>query len=131
MLTIIRKALIVLAILLYTSSNTFASPLQKAEAAMGKWVWLPKNNMRCRDGSSTGIGVRLQPSTKAVMIYLQGGGACYDADSCTKNSKAGIAGEKYSKTHFNNWVITLGNQGIFNTRNNSNPVAGWNHIYIP
>ena len=32
-------------------------------------------------GSTTGFGVRLLPDAKGVMIYLHGGGACYDAQS--------------------------------------------------
>ena len=98
---------------------------------MGEWVWIPRDDLTCRDGSSSGIGVRLTLNTKAVMIYLQGGGACYDASSCEQNTKTPIAGADFSKEKFNEWVEKLGDQGIFNTTNLSNPVAGWNHVYIP
>lgn len=105
--------------------------LARANESMGEWVWIPLSATMCRDGSSTGVGVRLVPDTKAVMIYLQGGGACYDAKSCEQNASARIAGESFSREQFNEWVKSLGNQGIFNTQNPSNPVAGWNHLYIP
>lgn len=112
-------------------NNSSVSPLVSAEARPGKWTWIPLKNTRCRDGSKTGIGVRLLPDAKAVMIYLQGGGACYDAKSCAENANASIAGENFSRDKFNKWVATLGNQGIFNTTDASNPVARWNHVYIP
>jgi len=65
------------------------------------------------------------------MIYLQGGGACYDAKSCGQNANTSIAGENFSRKKFDEWTETFGNQGVFNTENPSNPVAGWNHVYVP
>jgi hypothetical protein len=105
--------------------------LASAEDSMGTWTWIPRADTRCRDGSNTGFGVRLLPDAKAVMIYLQGGGACYDAKSCKENARAPIAGENFAADKFDRWVATLGNQGVFNTANASNPVARWNHVYIP
>jgi len=107
------------------------SALLKAETSEGEWVWIPRDDTFCRDGSTTGIGARLLPDAKAVMIYLQGGGACYDAQSCAENKNAPIAGDNFSRDKFQSWVDTLGNQGVFNTTNPENPIARWNHIYIP
>lgn len=107
------------------------SQFSKAISAAGEWAWIPRDDTFCRDGSTTGIGVRLLPDAKAVMIYLQGGGACYDAQSCAENKNTPIAGENFSRDKFQTWVTTLGNQGVFNTTNLSNPVARWNHVYIP
>ena len=108
-----------------------SAPLSKAESGAGEWVWISRDDTFCRDGSTTGFGVRLLPDAKAVMIYLQGGGACYDAQSCAENKNAPIAGENYSREKFQVWVDMLGNQGVFNTTNPTNPVARWNHVYIP
>ena len=107
------------------------SPLAGAQANPGRWTWIPRADTRCRDGTTTGIGVRLLPGAKGLMIYLQGGGACYDAKSCAENASAPIAGENFSREKFNRWVATLGNQGVFNTTHAANPVARWNHVYIP
>jgi len=113
------------------SGQPHAANLAKATASTGTWVWIPREDVFCRDGSKTGVGVRLLPDTKAVMIYLQGGGACYDAKSCGQNAGAPIAGENFSHEKFDRWAETLGDQGVFNTRNPSNPVARWNHVYVP
>ena len=107
------------------------SQLSKANVSAGDWVWIPRDDTFCRDGSTAGFGARLLPDAKAVMIYLQGGGACYDAQSCAENKNTPIAGENYPREKFQEWVDMLGNQGVFNTTNPSNPVARWNHIYIP
>lgn len=103
----------------------------EAEAEAGTWTWIPRSDTRCRDGSQTGLGVRLLPDASAVMIYLQGGGACYDAGSCAENAGAPIAGENFAEEKFDRWVSTLGDQGVFNTADPANPVARWNHVYIP
>ena len=108
-----------------------ASDLARAKAATGSWTWIPLQDTLCRDGSKTGFGVRILPDASALMIYLQGGGACYDAKSCEQNANAPIAGRNFSRNKFYDWVKTLGNQGVFNTKNPSNPVARWNHVYVP
>lgn len=135
MLRIIVVALMLLPVspgaLSADNNNRQSHDLASAKAKPGDWVWIPRADTSCRDGSTTGVGVRLLPEADAVMIYLQGGGACYDAKSCEQNANAPIAGERFSHHKFNQWAATLGNQGIFNTKNPSNPVAGWNHIYIP
>ena len=105
--------------------------LASTKSHMGDWHWVPRADTFCRDGSTTGFGVRLLPDARGVMIYLQGGGACYDAQSCAENANSPIAGENFSQEKFDTWVDQLGNQGIFNTTNPTNPVARWNHVYIP
>ena len=134
----LRKTLIALMLLAISPGARAADngkpqepDLVGAKAFTGRWVWIPREDTVCRDGSKTGIGVRLLPDAKAVMIYLQGGGACYDAKSCEQNANAPIAGANFSRAKFDAWVDVFGNQGVFNTQNPSNPVARWNHICIP
>jgi len=105
--------------------------LEAAKSTPGRWAWIPRNDKLCRDGSQTGIGVRLLADATAVMIYLQGGGACYDKQSCAENAGAPIAGSNFPKAKFDKWVATLGDQGVFNTSSAKNPVSRWNHVYIP
>lgn len=107
------------------------NPLIEAEADSGSWVWIPVDGTVCRDGSSTRIGVRLQEGATGVMLYLQGGGACYDEASCAENGEAAIAGESYDADRLADWVDALGSQGVFNTTHPDNPMAGWNHVYLP
>ena len=46
------------------------------------WTWVNFPDAVCDDGSPTGIGVSLNPASKDILIFLQGGGACWDYDSC-------------------------------------------------
>jgi hypothetical protein len=38
--------------------------------------------MKCGNGTDTGVGVNLQPGATKLFIYMQGGGACWDAATC-------------------------------------------------
>lgn len=131
-MTVVRNLILVVSILVFSlEARATEGPLADNTIGAGEWVWLPRDDTQCRDGSTTGIGVRLLPDATAVMIYLQGGGACYDAESCAQNTNTPIAGKSFSRDDFADWVATLGDQGVFNTTNPANPVARWNHVYVP
>lgn len=46
------------------------------------WTWVPVEDTRCANGSSTGMGLRTREGSKDLLIYLMGGGACWDAGTC-------------------------------------------------
>ena len=85
------------------------------------WTWVPVPEAKCRTGSSTGFGVRINPNSKKLVIYLQGGGACFNGLTCTGNSGS------YGSSNFGNGP----SGGIFSTSNNANPVKDWSFVYVP
>lgn len=47
------------------------------------WTWVPIEGAVCGDGSPTGIGIERGPGTsRDVLVFLMGGGACFDALTC-------------------------------------------------
>ena len=50
-----------------------------------KWTWVPVPGSHCRDGSATGFGINVNPASKNLMIFLEGGGACFNALTCGMN----------------------------------------------
>ena len=90
-----------------------------------QWTWVDIPGARCRDGSKTGIGVRLNPSSDKVFIYLEGGGACFNGTTCAI-SLAGFNGSAFGA-----WAATVGKLGIFDPNPASNPVRDWNAVYVP
>jgi len=94
-------------------------------AAPDVWTWVPMPQTKCRNGSTTGFGVRLKPGSTKLFIYLEGGGACFNGISCSANPSA------FSAQNFTTWAGGNGATGIFNTANAQNPVAAWNAVYIP
>lgn len=107
------------------------SPFNTAEKNKDTWTWIPAPEMICRDGSTSGIGLRLRDNADGVLIYFQGGGACYDSLSCSLNADSRVAGSNYGFPQFSKWSRWWGQRGIFNIRNAKNPVRQWNHVYIP
>jgi hypothetical protein len=58
-----------------TDARPFAAPADT-------WTWMPVPGMACGNGSATGVGVNLRPGATKLFVFLQGGGACWDAFTC-------------------------------------------------
>lgn len=98
--------------------------LAAAEANLGQWTWIDVEGSVCRDSSSTGIGVRLQEGATDLLIYMEGGGACFNGLTCATNPRT------FGEAEFNATVGALGSTGLFSTAA-SNPVGDYNMVYVP
>ncbi|MEL7249199.1 MAG: pectin acetylesterase-family hydrolase [Bacteroidota bacterium] len=102
------------------------TPFDGAEADRGSWKWVPLDGLVTRTGAATGIGVRLADEDAAgLMIYLQGGGACFNDASCSSNPKT------FDANDFLSWAIISGNSGILNKNQAANPVKDWHMVFVP
>ncbi|MDC3959185.1 hypothetical protein KEG38_35350 [Polyangium jinanense] len=95
------------------------------EAQAGQWTWVPVPEAKCRGGSSTGFGVRINPESTKLVIFLEGGGACFNGTTCNLNPSS------FGENNFNNWKNNGGNNGIFSTSNAANAVKDWSFVYVP
>jgi hypothetical protein len=95
------------------------------DAAELTWQWVPVDGVICRDGSASGIAVRANPASSELLIFLEGGGACYDAESCADNPSH--FDETDLAAIIDNELVT----GIFDTKNADNPVRDWDMVYVP
>jgi len=92
------------------------------------WNWVPFEGAHCRNGSSTGIGVNPNQASDKLIILLEGGGACFDANACHINNSA------YGETQFDKFAVDVqfgGGAGVFDRNDAANPVKDWNFVYIP
>jgi len=85
---------------------------------------------RCSDGSPYHFYVkRADPSR--VVFYLEGGGACFSADTC------GPASPTYKRTVADDLPDRPGSDampavaGIFDDDDDRNPFAGWSMVFVP
>lgn len=83
----------------------------------GVWTTVPFPEGYCRDGTQARLVVHLNSASQKVAIYEEGGGACFNDDSCKLAT-------------FDLPSYTLG-QGIFNFTNVDNPIRDWNIFYVP
>lgn len=95
----------------------------EAEANIGQWTFIEVEGAQCRDGSDTGFGIRLQEGADDLMIYLEGGGACFNSATCAGNPSS------FDEVDFGTRVPAL-SSGVFST-GSDNPVGDWNMVYVP
>lgn len=80
------------------------------------WTWVEVPGTRCMNGETAGFGVSMAPDAEGLVIYLEGGGACFN-DACDVSSFA--------------IPFVSPSDGIFNRANPGNPVASWSMVYVP
>lgn len=99
-------------------------PFEAAEPYAGQWVWIPLEDFVCRDGSTSGLGVRLQPGSDGLVIFLKGGGFCDGERSCAANR------DRYDAADFAD-EFPSGGGGLLNAERVENPVRDWSFIFVP
>jgi hypothetical protein len=80
------------------------------------WTYYSVEGTTCLDGKPAGFALSKSPGSDKVMIYLEGGGACFD-DACDATA--------FSVPFF------PPPDGIFDRFQEKNPIREWNMIYVP
>lgn len=99
------------------------------------WTWVPFSNARCGDGSTAGIGVNFTSASDRLLIYLQGGGACWDYATCYLFDTATNFTGGYSELDFEADVaddtgIALPG-GFFDRTAAANPFRDYSYVFVP
>lgn len=93
-----------------------------------QWTWVDFPNSECGNGSATGLGINLSNRSSDVIIFMQGGGACWNQLTCyTIRSASNFDG--YNGTDFASDSIK--NQVAFNRVNLANPFRDASLVFIP
>jgi hypothetical protein len=111
--------------------STTAKPNLPPEWHVNEWAWNDVPGNVCGYGQQTGFGVNVGTGSD-VLIYMEGGGACFDEVTCAVGIKGvGLAGNfqtGYTATTFH------GNPprgGIFDRDRANNPYKNSTLVYIP
>lgn len=92
------------------------------------WTWVDFPNSECGTGTPTGIGVNLSNRSTDVIIYMQGGGACWNQLTCfTIGTATDFTG--YGGADFTNDIPSLG--VAFSRANMNNPFRNASFVFIP
>lgn len=89
-------------------------PIEPADTLT--WEVIEVEGAVCRDGRPASFAINLNPDSDKVLIYLEGGGACFN-ESC-------------DLTAFDIPFVPPPD-GIFNRANERNPVGEWSMVYVP
>ncbi len=93
------------------------------------WTWVPFPGARCADNSPTGIGVNIIKASSKLLIYLKGGGACWDHDTCNKKPILSVDLDGFDKKKFA--ALKWHKNGVFDRASKTNPLASWSHVFVP
>jgi hypothetical protein len=97
------------------------------------WSWVPFSDAFCADGSATGIGVNLTDRSSRVLVYLEGGGACWDAYTCYTLMSAANFSTGYDAAKFTAESTSLLAQpgGFFDRGAATNPFRDYSYVFVP
>jgi hypothetical protein len=108
--------------------NDFEAPIDAPEAT---WTWVDVPQSQCADGSATGFGINPSALSDRVLIYLAGGGACWNYLTCYSFGTASNL-DGYGAADFAVDVAALDTAGQFFDRNDSaNPFRDYSYVAIP
>lgn len=102
-------------------------PLPTAENE--KWTWVDVPGTACANGSPTGVGVNYTNASTDVVVFLEGGGACWDGGTCYGGKSIATYLTGYGKLEFDTDPQRL---ALFPTKRDAdNPLNGMNMVYVP
>src|SRR5690554_3592056 len=95
------------------------------------WVYQPLEGTACGGGGLAGLGLDLNPESTDLVIFLNGGGACWDGTSCyVLNAAINIEGE-YTAAKFEAEVRPLVASGLFDRDDEANPWPVASYAFVP
>jgi hypothetical protein len=93
------------------------------------WTWVPVDGTQCADGSPVGLGISPSHKTKNLVIFLQGGGACWDEASCGLGLAANVHG--YNALSFAIDVAISSSGTPLDRTLPTNPLKDDSFVFIP
>lgn len=103
------------------------------DAPAEQWTWVPFEDAFCANGTTTGIGVNLTDKSSRVLVYLEGGGACWSELTCYTLGTAANFASGYGEQSFTADIgqITSDPGGFFDRNAADNPFKDYNYVFVP
>ncbi|MHB8419476.1 MAG: pectin acetylesterase-family hydrolase [Myxococcales bacterium] len=98
-------------------------------APADQWTWVDFPGSRCASGTPTGLAVNPHAGSSELVVYLEGGGSCYDAATCwgpspKANSLAGYDASTFAAASQTRYAI-------FDRGQPQNPFAAMSLVFVP
>lgn len=105
----------------------------------GRWVKFEPPGAVCSNGSPYKFFVNFSETSENVIIFLEGGGACWDYASCTGTGIRSAANRNGLPDSHATALTNMGGVNIpadavyplLNANPAVSPMAGWNKVFIP
>ncbi len=113
-----------------SARGDFGPPIDVAPVDLEKWVWAPVPDMHCADGSSAGVVVNFTERSRNLVIFFQGGGACWNELTClVQPENLRPMGSDPLATWMSDGEHAQ--SGIFDRADPTNPLRDDNFVVIP
>lgn len=107
----------------------FGEPIEIPPEQLEQWVWIAMPEMLCSDGTEGGFAVNFTDASRELVVYLQGGGICYDTLTCAVGGAPTSVGADPLNTALDASIRE--HRGIFDRRDPSNPFRDSNFVVVP
>ncbi len=112
-----------------TTKPTFGEPIVLAPDQLEQWVWIPMPAMQCADGTAGGFAVNFTKKSRDLLVFLQGGGICYNALTCAAGGAPKSVGNDPLNTALDGSIKN--HVGIFDRGDATNPLRDSSFVVIP
>jgi hypothetical protein len=106
-----------------TAEDTVPETTEAAQ--LSAWNSFELDDCQCSDGSEVTFFQRDADPTK-VVLYFEGGGACFSVATCDPNGDP-----TYSQTSPSTSDFLEARGGLFDFENDENPLADYSFVYVP
>jgi len=96
-----------------------------------QWNWIDVPGSQCGNGSQTGMGINPNSTSKKLVIWLQGGGACYNEGNCLSDEPATSYFNGFGTAEFQEFVDGRSKQGHLARDEDDNPFKDFNMAFVP
>ncbi len=95
------------------------------------WAWVPFADSACGNGAPTGIGVNRSTRSNRMVIFLMGGGGCWDALTCHLLNTAANLNTGYGEANFTREINGARAFYIFNRDDARSPFRDATLVFVP
>ena len=111
------------------ASRAGVDPVTNRISAVEKeWSFVDVPESQCANGAPTGFGVNPVDASREMVIYLQGGGACWNPATCgvgtAANIRRGYSGKDFDTDGIRDW-------SMFSRVEPKNPFRDMNQVIVP
>lgn len=103
----------------------------QSEARRDRWYYLEQPDSVCANGTSAGLGLNVGSSQRELVVYLSGGGACWDSASCSYFQTAANIDANYDADQLSAELDPLVDAGLFDRRADVNYFKTASYAYLP
>lgn len=96
-----------------------------------EWSWIDVPGAVCGNGSGTGIGLNPTSDSDKLVIWLRGGGACWDETTCLGDEPFTSYFNGFGPGEFADFTNDRAKQGHLRRDDENNPFKDYSMAYVP